>query len=213
MVRVCSICLVLLASASCSTTPKSAENQGASAQRPQGLAERVASAQYPQGMEASLSSARRTQIALLKKLSEQSLPPNEAPLVLFRLGDLCWEEARFLDAEARRKDDEIIAVRHLGEVGIQGLESTRRKMDTERRREKHRYVRRSSSAHAAEHLRADLLPLNDARPNLDIRMSLFEGIQHMLQGLRSDVVLGGVDEAPQLDGRLSLGARACERGA
>jgi len=65
--------------------------------------------QYRLGVETQVASKRREQIESLKKII--SLSPEkskETPGLLFRLGELYWEESKFFFFEANRKDDDLI---------------------------------------------------------------------------------------------------------
>ncbi|WP_224246232.1 tetratricopeptide repeat protein [Hyalangium gracile] len=64
--------------------------------------------QFRLGVEVQVASKRREQIESLKKIIELSPDQAEAPGLLFRLGELYWEEAKFHEFEANRKDDELI---------------------------------------------------------------------------------------------------------
>ena len=59
-------------------------------------------------METQVASKRREQIESLKKIIDLSLDQTEAPSLLFRLGELYWEESKFHEFEANRKDDDLI---------------------------------------------------------------------------------------------------------
>jgi cellulose synthase operon protein C len=65
--------------------------------------------QYRLGVEMQVSSKRHEQIESLKKiirLSEKG--SKEMPTLLFRLGELYWEESKDLFFQANRKDDDLI---------------------------------------------------------------------------------------------------------
>jgi tetratricopeptide (TPR) repeat protein len=55
----------------------------------------------PTGVEQKVASKRREQIAQLEKLL--SFNPPEAPSLMFRLGELYWEESRFYEFEAQSR--------------------------------------------------------------------------------------------------------------
>lgn len=63
---------------------------------------------FRQGVELQVASKRREQIESLRKIIELSPDQGEAPGLLFRLGELYWEEAKFHEFEANRKDDDLI---------------------------------------------------------------------------------------------------------
>lgn len=60
------------------------------------------------GIELQVADKRREQIESLKKIIELSPDQKEQPSLLFRLGDLYWEESRYYFFEAGRKDDDLI---------------------------------------------------------------------------------------------------------
>jgi TolA-binding protein len=64
--------------------------------------------QFRLGVELQVASKRRQQIADLKKIISLSPDPREAPSLLFRLGELYREEAKFFFFEANRQDDELL---------------------------------------------------------------------------------------------------------
>jgi tetratricopeptide (TPR) repeat protein len=64
--------------------------------------------QFRLGVEFQVASKRREQIASLKKIISLSPDPKETPSLLFRLGELYWEESKFFFFEANRKDDDLI---------------------------------------------------------------------------------------------------------
>ncbi|HLL54299.1 MAG TPA: tetratricopeptide repeat protein [Myxococcaceae bacterium] len=64
--------------------------------------------QFRLGVELQVASKRREQIASLKKIIGLSQDAKETPGLLFRLGELYWEESRAFFFEANRKDDELI---------------------------------------------------------------------------------------------------------
>src|SRR5690606_3359502 len=55
---------------------------------------------------------RHAQIDSLKKIIGYSTDEKETPKLLFRLGELYWEESRHFFFEANRKDDDIIRAKH-----------------------------------------------------------------------------------------------------
>jgi TolA-binding protein len=64
--------------------------------------------QFRLGVEVQVASKRREQIDSLRKIIDLSADQAEAPSLLFRLGELYWEESKFFEFEANRKDDELI---------------------------------------------------------------------------------------------------------
>jgi tetratricopeptide (TPR) repeat protein len=64
--------------------------------------------QFRLGVEGQVASKRREQINSLKKIISLSADAKEQPSLLFRLGELYWEESKFFFFEANRKDDELI---------------------------------------------------------------------------------------------------------
>jgi TolA-binding protein len=64
--------------------------------------------QFRLGVEVQVASKRREQIASLRKIITLSADQAEQPSLLFRLGELYWEESKFFEFEANRKDDDLI---------------------------------------------------------------------------------------------------------
>lgn len=60
------------------------------------------------GVELQVASKRREQIETLSKIIQLGPSENEAPDLIFRLAELYFEEMKFFDFEANRKDDDII---------------------------------------------------------------------------------------------------------
>jgi tetratricopeptide (TPR) repeat protein len=71
--------------------------------------------QFRLGVETQVASKRREQIESLKKIISLSADPREQPSLLFRLGELYWEESKFYFFEANRKDDELIEAMNRGD--------------------------------------------------------------------------------------------------
>src|SRR3982074_2119335 len=67
------------------------------------------------GVELQVDSKRRDQIDSLKKIIGLSADPKEMPGLLFRLGELYWEESKFYFFEGNRKDDELINAMNRGD--------------------------------------------------------------------------------------------------
>lgn len=75
-------------------------------------------------VELQVASKRREQIVDLTKIIDLSPDKKEKPGLLFRLGELYWEESKFYFFEANRKDDEKIkAMNAKDEAGIARAES------------------------------------------------------------------------------------------
>ncbi len=75
-------------------------------------------------VELQVASKRREQITDLSKIIELSQDKKEKPSLLFRLGELYWEESKYYFFEANRKDDDKIkAMNAKDEAGIQRAES------------------------------------------------------------------------------------------
>lgn len=60
-------------------------------------------------VELQLKDKRRELLRTLQQMSELNNDPKEKPDLLFRLGELYWEESKYWFFEMNRKDDEIIA--------------------------------------------------------------------------------------------------------
>jgi len=60
------------------------------------------------GVESQVNTKRKEQIEDLKKIIELSNDMKERPKLLFRLGELYWEESKYYFFEANRKDDELL---------------------------------------------------------------------------------------------------------
>jgi cellulose synthase operon protein C len=79
--------------------------------------------QFRLQLEGQVRSKRLEQIADLEKIIELSRDPKEAPTLLFRLGELYWEESKYFFFEANRKDDDKIkALNNNDEAGQQRAE-------------------------------------------------------------------------------------------
>ncbi len=75
-------------------------------------------------VELQVASKRREQITDLSKIIDLSTDKKEKPGLLFRLGELYWEESKFYFFEANRKDDEKIkAMNAKDDAGIARAES------------------------------------------------------------------------------------------
>ena len=72
--------------------------------------------QFRLGVELQVASKRHEQIESLTKIIGLSPDPKEAPSLLFRLGELYWEESKFFFFEANRKDDDLINATNRGDA-------------------------------------------------------------------------------------------------
>src|SRR5215813_13048926 len=72
--------------------------------------------QFRLGVELQVASKRHEQIESLTKIIGLSPDPKEAPALLFRLGELYWEESKFFFFEANRKDDDLITAKNRGDA-------------------------------------------------------------------------------------------------
>jgi len=75
--------------------------------------------QFRLGVEVQVASKRREQIESLKKIIDLSPDQTEAPGLLFRLGELYWEESKFHEFEANRKDDDLIKAMNRNDAAAQ----------------------------------------------------------------------------------------------
>ncbi|WP_257458128.1 tetratricopeptide repeat protein [Archangium lipolyticum] len=75
--------------------------------------------QFRLGVEGQVASKRREQIESLKKIISLSADAKEQPALLFRLGELYWEESKYYFFEANRKDDELIEAMNRGDSAAQ----------------------------------------------------------------------------------------------
>src|SRR5215813_5531176 len=64
--------------------------------------------QFRLGVELQVASKRHEQIDSLTKIINLSPDQKEMPSLLFRLGELYWEESKYFFFEANRKDDDLI---------------------------------------------------------------------------------------------------------
>ncbi len=80
--------------------------------------------QFRTAIEGQVASKRREQITDLKKIISLSNDQKERPGLLFRLGELYWEESKFFFFEANRKDDDkIAAMQKEDKAGVERAES------------------------------------------------------------------------------------------
>jgi len=75
--------------------------------------------QFRLDVELQVASKRREQIAGLSRIIQLGADEKEMPGLLFRLGGLYWEEARYYFIEASRKDDEMVAAIDRQDKGAQ----------------------------------------------------------------------------------------------
>ena len=75
--------------------------------------------QFRLGVELQVGEKRRSQIDDLKKIISLSNDAKEMPKLLFRLGELYWEESRAFFFEANRKDDDLIRAMNADDKGAQ----------------------------------------------------------------------------------------------
>ncbi|MBL8949616.1 MAG: tetratricopeptide repeat protein [Myxococcaceae bacterium] len=71
--------------------------------------------QFRLGVELQVASKRRDQIANLEQIINLTKDKKEMPTLLFRLGELYWEESQYFFFEANRKDDEYIKAMNAGD--------------------------------------------------------------------------------------------------
>src|SRR5713101_2462977 len=71
--------------------------------------------QFRLGVELQVASKRHEQIESLTKILRLAPDQRELPGLLFRLGELYWEESKFFFFEANRKDDDLINAMNRGD--------------------------------------------------------------------------------------------------
>jgi len=71
--------------------------------------------QFRLGVELQVASKRRDQIANLEQIINLTKDKKEMPTLLFRLGELYWEESQYFFFEANRKDDDYIKAMNAGD--------------------------------------------------------------------------------------------------
>ncbi len=64
--------------------------------------------EFRTGVELQVAAKRREQIIDLQKIIQLTKDKTEAPSLLFRLGELHWEESKYFSFEANKKDDDKI---------------------------------------------------------------------------------------------------------
>lgn len=90
--------------------------------------------QYRADIELQLAEKRREQIRDLQKIIDLSDDKVEKPNLLFRLGELYWEESRFYFIEANRQDDvRIAAIKAGNKAGIQAAEEAKDRLSETQR--------------------------------------------------------------------------------
>ncbi|WNG28472.1 tetratricopeptide repeat protein [Cystobacter fuscus] len=75
--------------------------------------------QFRLGVEGQVASKRREQIESLKKIISLSADSKEQPSLLFRLGELYWEESKYYFFEANRKDDDLLVAMNANDAAGQ----------------------------------------------------------------------------------------------
>lgn len=85
--------------------------------------------QFRTGVELQVAAKRREQIADLQKIIKLSQDKRETPGLLFRLGELMWEESKFFFFEANRKDDDKIRAMNADDkAGMERAEAEKAKL-------------------------------------------------------------------------------------
>ncbi len=85
--------------------------------------------QFRTGVELQVAAKRREQIGDLQKIISLSSDKRETPGLLFRLGELMWEESKFFFFEANRKDDDKIRAMNADDkAGIAQAEAEKAKI-------------------------------------------------------------------------------------
>jgi tetratricopeptide (TPR) repeat protein len=85
--------------------------------------------QFRTGVELQVAAKRREQLKDLAKIIELSSDQKEKPALLFRLGELYWEESKFFFFEANRKDDDKIrAMNSDDKAGIERAEAEKKEL-------------------------------------------------------------------------------------
>ncbi|MET0401170.1 MAG: tetratricopeptide repeat protein [Cystobacter sp.] len=75
--------------------------------------------QFRLGVEGQVASKRHEQIESLKKIISLSADSKEQPSLLFRLGELYWEESKYYFFDANRKDDDLLVAMNAGDAAGQ----------------------------------------------------------------------------------------------
>ncbi|MFZ5444296.1 MAG: tetratricopeptide repeat protein [Myxococcota bacterium] len=81
------------------------------------------------GVELQVAAKRREQIIDLQKIIDFTQDKKEKPSLLFRLGELYWEESKYFSFEANRKDDDKIRAMNADDkAGIEAAEAEKAKL-------------------------------------------------------------------------------------
>lgn len=75
--------------------------------------------EFRSGVELQVAAKRREQIIDLQKIIDFTTDKVEKPSLLFRLGELHWEESKFFFFEANKKDDDKIRAMNAGDKAAQ----------------------------------------------------------------------------------------------
>lgn len=87
------------------------------------------------GVELQVADKRHAQIDSLQKIISYSSDEKEKPNLLFRLGELYWEESRHFFFEANRKDDDAIRAQNAGDqAGVRRAEAEKKRLLGEQKR-------------------------------------------------------------------------------
>jgi tetratricopeptide (TPR) repeat protein len=90
--------------------------------------------QFRTGVELQVAAKRRDQIKDLSKIIELSSDKAEKPSLLFRLGELYWEESKYFSFEANRKDDDKIRAMNADDkAGIARAEQEKAEIEVQAR--------------------------------------------------------------------------------
>jgi hypothetical protein len=86
--------------------------------------------QFRLGVELQVAAKRREQIIDLQKIIDFTNDKKEKPGLLFRLGELYWEESKYFSFEANRKDDDKIRAMNADDkAGIEAAEAEKAKLN------------------------------------------------------------------------------------
>ena len=87
------------------------------------------------GVELQVADKRHAQIESLKKIIAYSTDATETPKLLFRLGELYWEESKYFFFEANRQDDAFIeAMNRKDAAGQELAKSEKKRLQGEQKR-------------------------------------------------------------------------------
>ncbi len=85
--------------------------------------------EFRAGVEMQVAEKRREQISDLKKIISFTEDKKEKPSLLFRLGELYWEESKYISFQANRKDDDKLAAMSANDkAGIELAEKEKAKL-------------------------------------------------------------------------------------